>query len=133
MLSSRWNLAVDYSYQFWSETLKKPTQDYEDWYHVGIGVEREASRKRKPGFFNLMDIRGGFSTKRIGYKFNNESVFEHAIHFGLGFPFNQYRNRFDFSISAGLRGDKTKNLADEKFINFNASVAIGERWFRSSR
>lgn len=133
MLSSRWNLAIDYSYQFWSETLKEPTPDYEDWYHLGIGVEREASRKRKPGFFSLMDIRGGFSTKKIGYKFNNESVLEHSVHFGLGFPFNQYRNRIDIAISAGLRGDKTKNLADEKFINLNASIAIGERWFRSSR
>lgn len=133
MLSSRWNLAIDYSHQFWSETLKEPTSDYEDWYLLAIGVEREASRKRKPGFFNLMDIRGGFSTKKIGYKFNNESVLEHSAHFGLGFPFNQYRNRIDIGISAGLRGDKTKNLAEEKFINFSASIAIGERWFRSSR
>lgn len=133
MLNSRWNLAIDCSYQFWSETLKEPTPDYEDWYLLGVGVEREASRKRKSVFFNQIDIRGGFSTKRIGYKFNNEPVLEHSVHFGLGFPFNQYRNRFDFSVSAGLRGSKTKNLADEQFINFNASIAIGERWFRSSR
>lgn len=133
MLGRRWNLAIDYSYQNWNRTLKTPSIEYDEWYHLGVGFERKALNKRKIGAFNQIDIRGGVSATQIGYKFNNESAMEYAAHLGFGIPFNRYHNRFDFAISAGLRGNQDKNLVQETFINFHASIAIGERWFQRDR
>jgi hypothetical protein len=133
LLGQRWNLAIDYSYQNWTRTLKTPSIEYDEWYHLGLGFERKALNKRKISVFNQVDFRGGLSATQIGYKFNNESVMEYAAHLGFGIPFNQYRNRFDFAFSAGVRGDQNKNLVQETFINFHASIAIGERWFQSNR
>lgn len=132
-LSSRWNLALDYSYQYWSQTLKVAGPEYEDWYNLGIGIERAKSQKRKKGFINELDLRGGFSVTRIGYKFNNEPVYEYGLHFGMGIPFGLYGNRLDFAISGGYSGDKTKNLVQERFVKLHVSLAIGERWFQKDR
>lgn len=132
-LGSRWNLALDYAYQKWSATLQEPAPNYEDWFHFGIGFERELLMKYNAGFFDRMDYRAGFSATRLGYKFNQESAMEYGIHLGLGIPFGDYRNRLDFAISGGLRGSESKNLAEEKFVNFRVEVNIGERWFQSGR
>ena len=132
-LSSRWNLALDYSYQYWSQTLKTPGPEYEDWYNLGLGVERAMSTKRKKGFLDQLDFRSGVSMTRIGYKFNNESVFEYGLHFGLGIPFGSYGNRLDVAVSGGFLGDKDKNLVQERFVKLHVSLAIGERWFQRDR
>lgn len=132
-LGSRWNMALDYTYQKWSAALKEPPPSYEDWLHFGMGFERELLAKYNANFFDRMDYRAGFSATRLGYKFNNESTMEYGIHLGLGIPFGNYRNRLDFAVSGGMRGSESKNLAEEKFVNFRVEVNIGERWFQSGR
>lgn len=132
-LGSRWNLALDYAYQKWSATLKEPAPNYQDWFHFGMGFERERLAQYNARFFDRMDYRAGFSATRLGYKFNNQSTMEYGIHLGLGIPFGNYRNRLDFAVSGGMRGSESKNLAEEKFLNFRVEVNIGERWFQSGR
>ena len=131
-VSTRWNLAADYAYQQWSETLLNQAEEYEDWYHLGFGVERMAStrRTRTLGFWQKVDIRAGASTRQLGYRFNNESVTENSLHLGFGFPFFQKNYRLDTGFVAGLRGDSGKNLASESFFRFELSVSVGEKWFQ---
>ncbi len=132
-MNQRWQLTADFSRQQWADALKTPNPEFDSWYLFGVGVERAASRKRNTSMFNKMDLRSGFSARSIGYKFNNEPVKEYALHLGLGFPFGHFNNRVDFAISGGIRGDLTKNLAEEKFIKFNTSISIGEFWFQKIR
>lgn len=135
--------SMDYSAQKWSEGLgiKQFSMEgldvvtssrLDDWYHFGIGIERNAKKSRNAKFFNLIDLRTGFSLTSLGYKFNNEPVIQYAGHFGLGIPFSG-TNRFDIAIVGGIRGDKSKNLVEEKFINFEFSVTMGELWFQKLR
>lgn len=139
----RWNLSVDYSRQEWSEgfgvdQLQTAVVDpltnsqLDDWYHLGVGIERNARIHRSSKFFDKLDFRTGFSIRGLGYRFNNEPVLQYAGHFGLGIPFSHY-NRFDFAVAIGIRGDKTKNLAEERFVNFEVSVTMGELWFQKLR
>lgn len=132
-LNRRWVLVSDFSYQYWSEALKTAGGSYEDWYYIGGGLERRAQRGRHEGFLNKIDLRTGFSATRLGYRFNNQSVFEYALHAGVGVPFGRFHNRVDIALSAGLRGDSGKNLAREKFVGLNLSVALGELWFQQIR
>lgn len=106
---------------------------YEDWYHLGFGIERSSLRKRNVSFLNQLDLRGGFSVNRLGYRFNNESVMEYVGSVGFGLPFGASRNRLDFAIFGGVRGDETKNLASERFINLQISLSMGETWFLRGR
>lgn len=131
-VGKRWNLAADYAFQKWSETLLNSDGGYEDWSHLGFGVERMAStrRTRALGFWQKIDIRAGASSRQLGYRFNNESVRENSLHFGLGLPFFQKNYRLDAGFAAGFRGDSAKNLASESFFRFELSVSVGEKWFQ---
>ena len=142
-INSRLNVAVDYSRQNWSEgfgidQLQSDGSDLltrsqlDDWYQLGIGIERNAHVFRHSMFLDKLDFRTGFSIRGLGYRFNDEPVLQYAGHFGIGVPFSN-SNRFDFAIAVGVRGDKSKNLAEEKFVNFEVSVTMGELWFQKLR
>lgn len=139
----RLSFSLDYSRQNWSEgfglSQSQSTSgdaftdsQLDDWYHLGIGLERNSRTGRNRSFFDLVDWRTGFSMTSLGYKFNNEPVIQYAGHFGIGIPFSQ-TNRVDIAIAAGIRGDKSKNLAEEQFMQFEISVTMGELWFQQLR
>ncbi|RMH83835.1 MAG: hypothetical protein D6681_16685 [Calditrichaeota bacterium] len=132
-MSSRWILAADYSYQYWSSVFKTSRPDVEDWYHLGLGFERSATRKRHVSLFNHIDVRGGVSLTRLGYRFNDHSVFEYGLHFGLGIPFGTFRNRLDMAVTGGVRGNLSKNLAKETFVRIHLAISMGELWFQKIR
>lgn len=136
-------VSADYSQQNWSEGLgiEQPpvsteggfiSTQLDDWYQFGFGLERNAIESRREKLFDRIDLRTGFSLSGLGYKFSGEPVMQYAAHFGLGVPFSD-KNRFDFAVVAGVRGSKTKNGAEERFINFEVSVAVGELWFQKLR
>lgn len=135
-LSHRWLITADYAAQKWSEGFELSgveTKVLDDWYRAGFGIERAHSKKRTAVFLNKIDIRAGISISQIGYLFNDESVQEYTGHFGLGIPFFQNRARLDFGFLAGIRGDKQKNLAEEKFFRVFISLSAGELWFQKLR
>jgi len=137
-------LAVDYSSQQWSNGISgvsssnsesntiTGTSNLDDWYHVGIGLEREARRKRGTKFLSRLEYRLGVSSTGIGYKFNNSTVIQYAAHLGFGIPYSAL-NRFDFAFVVGIRGDKSKHGAEEKFFGIEISLSMGEQWFQKLR
>ncbi len=132
----RWNVAADVSYQKWSDGFQihgLPTDSLQDWYQVSFGLERTHQKQRPKSIFNKLDFRTGFSFGDIGYKFNNQPVKEYAVHFGLGIPYFEGRDRFDFGIIAGIRGNRSENLVQEKFYRFILSISAGELWFQKLR
>ncbi len=135
-LSPRMIVTSDYANQKWSEGLDISglnTQNLTDWYKWGFGIEHSHNNNRPKVFINKIDIRAGFSLGQIGYLFNNEPVHEYAGHLGFGFPFYQNRARLDFAFIGGIRGDKQKNLAQEKFFQIFISLSAGELWFQKLR
>ena len=135
--------SLDYSAQDWSDGLGISQSSIEgsdvftssrldNWYHLGIGLERNSKKSRNAKFLNLIDLRTGFSLTALGYKFNDEPVMQYAGHFGIGIPFSD-KNRFDLGFVAGIRGNKSKNLVEEKFFNFEISVTMGELWYQKFR
>ena len=135
-LSPRIIVTSDYANQKWSEGLDISglnTQNLTDWYKWGLGIERSHDNNRPKVFINKIDLRAGFSLGQIGYLFNDEPVHEYTGHLGFGFPFYQNRARLDFAFIGGVRGDKQKNLAEEKFFQIFISLSAGELWFQKLR
>lgn len=134
--AQKWTLAADVAFQKWSEGFDIPgipLSQLDDWKQFSFGIEHAHLAKREKSFFNRMDLRAGFSFGNIGYKFNNQSVTEYAVHGGMGFPFYQDRARFDIALKAGIRGDQSNTIAQEKFFQFSLSVSGGELWFQKFR
>ncbi len=132
----QWFVSADFAYQHWSNGFNIDgidLEELEDWYHVGFGIEHVHSKKRNISFLNKFDIRTGLSFGNIGYKFNNSTVMEYRAHLGLGLPFFQEKGRFDIALIGGIRGDKSENLAQEKFLRILFSVSASELWFQTFR
>lgn len=137
-------VTADYSRQNWSEGIGLTLanggvsnsitgkSNLDDWYLFGIGIERNARRGRGVKFWNGVDLRAGFSTAGLGYKFNGNPVIQYAGHLGLGIPFSKI-NRFDIGFAAGVRGNIRDNGTKETFIKFEFSISLGEHWFQKIR
>ncbi|GAB4372254.1 MAG: hypothetical protein Kow0042_15500 [Calditrichia bacterium] len=135
-LNSRWNFAASVAFQKWSEGFslsELEEENLEDWYRMGVGIEHVHAPGGKRSFWNKIDIRAGFSMGNIGYKYNQQSVKEYSGHLGLGVPFFGDQARFDFALIAGIRGDRSQTLAQEKFFHFVLSISAGELWFQKFR
>jgi len=135
-LQPQWLLSTDLAYQNWSNGLDLEGSDPDNldkWYKMGIGIERSRNPVRPKAFFNKFDVRAGFSYGNIGYIFNNNMIDEYALHLGFGIPFYQGYARLDLAFWAGIRGDKSSNLLEEKFFKLDISLSAGELWFQKIR
>ena len=135
-LSKRVVVAADYAFQNWSkgfDIASASVKDLDDWYHFGFGMERIHLNSRRAKTWDKFDWRAGFSMRQIGYIYNNEKVIQKAVHVGTGFPFFTNSARLDIGLMAGIRGDKSKTIAQEKFFLFNFSISAGELWFQKFR
>ncbi len=131
-LGDRWTLVADYVMQQWSRGFgleKETPEKLEDWFNLGVGIERQLSRKRNAPLLSRLDWRWGLSVQKLGYRFNGNPVYQYAVHLGMGIPFFFYISRFDIGLEAGIRGNRVKNGAQERFVNLRVSISTGERWF----
>ncbi|HQU73565.1 MAG: hypothetical protein KDI06_10270 [Calditrichaeota bacterium] len=131
--AKQWQAVGGYAYQDWASVLKQPATNYDSWSHFNVGLEHQAAHIRRPNFLERFDWRAGYSQTNLGYLFNNASVTEKALHFGVGMPFSSWYNRLDLALVVGMRGDLTDNQVEEKFINLNFSLSMGELWFQRIR
>ncbi|RMG68454.1 MAG: hypothetical protein D6715_02220 [Calditrichaeota bacterium] len=130
LLSPQWRAALDFSHQDLKKTTVSAKANLDRWYHLGFGVEHLNGGRRAKKFLNKFDSRAGFSVSRLGYRFDNDPVYEYGFHLGLGIPFFAHINRLDLAFVGGWRGDKSANKARETFLRIDVSVSVGERWFR---
>ncbi len=130
LLSPLWRAAMDFSHQDLQKTSVSANANLDRWYHLGIGIEHLNGGRQAKKFFDKFDSRAGFSVSRLGYRFNQNSVYEYAFHLGAGIPFFAHINRLDIALVGGWRGDQSSNKASERFFRFDVSVSVGERWFR---
>jgi hypothetical protein len=135
-LQSQWFLSTDFAYQNWSNGLdleESNPDNLDKWYKIGFGIERSCNPIRPKALLNKFDIRTGISYGNMGYIFNNSLIDEYAFHLGFGIPFYQGYARLDLAFCAGIRGDKSKNLLEEKFFKLDISLSAGELWFQKIR
>ncbi|MBN2366568.1 MAG: hypothetical protein JXL67_10405 [Calditrichaeota bacterium] len=130
----QWTVSADVVYQDLSEALDQNQADnLESFYEVGAGIEHSRSRERTKAFMQKFDTRLGFSYGNLGYRYNDNSIREMAIHLGFGIPFFHGRARIDIGFKGGIRGDITENLVEEKFIKTFISLSAGELWYQKIR
>ncbi len=73
---------------------------------------------------------------RLGYRYDsgylklyNNQIHEQAVTFGVGLPIRKDRSYANFSMELGMRGTKTANLVQERFIKINCSFNLWDKWF----
>jgi len=80
-------------------------------------------------YFKRAVYRAGIRFEETGLRINNENIDEFGISFGVGLPVGSYFSNVNLGFEIGKRGTTKQNLIEEKFINFQISLSLNDRWF----
>ena len=128
---NRWLVGIDYSYQDWTKTLFAPTP--------GVDFSPAAKSSYKAGFeftpdyfdaryaFRRWTYRGGVYYEQSYLKLNGQQVNSMGLTFGVSLPV--YRSMLNFGIDLGQRGSVRDQLIRERYIVFQMSISLYDRWF----
>lgn len=135
-MSPQWLATGQVLYSPWSQLSKFPPpgpSEYQDSYDLAAGVEWTPGSWDADRMLKRLQYRFG-GRWETGYALSQGSAIDsYFATFGLGCPFNQGRDRFDFTIEFGLRGDLTSNGAQENILRFSFGLNLGETWFIRSK
>jgi len=80
-------------------------------------------------YWKRIVYRAGVRFENTGLKINNESINEFGISFGVGLPVGRMFSNANLGFEVGKRGTTNQNLVEEKFVNFQLSLSLNDRWF----
>ena len=80
-------------------------------------------------YFKRAVYRAGIRFEETGLRINDENINEFGISFGVGLPVGRYFSNVNLGFEIGKRGTTKQNLIEEKFINFQISLSLNDRWF----
>ena len=129
----KWFIGAEYtiltSSVFSNELINIENSEFEDSSKLSFGGFYIPDYASFSKFWNRVVFRAGFYSEKTGLVINNESINEFGISFGLGIPAGGLFSNVNTTIEFGKRGTTNANLVEEKFINFQLSLSLNDRWF----
>jgi hypothetical protein len=117
------NIYIDSEY----ETAKEYDNDF---FSLSLGYESIPSKNIYDSFFEQSTLQFGAYYYNETFKYNNADILNYGITTGFSYPFFQNMNRFDMSLSYGIRGNLENHGISEKVIKFNVGLNISEYWYQ---
>ena len=136
---NKWLLGADYRMGKWSEmSIDNTAQNLQDTYGFSVGGQFTPDLSAINGYFKRVDYRLGFSYDKTYVNMNNEDVKQTAVTLGLGLPLQSGYGRSTFykmnvSAEIGRRGKINNGLIQERYVNFQLSFMLNDRWFQRFR
>ena len=131
--SKKWFVGADYSFLnssvFSSELINIENSLFEDSRLYSLGGFYIPDYASFGNFLSRIVYRGGVYFEKTGLNINGESIKEFGISFGLGLPAGGMFSNINTMLEFGKRGTINANLVEEKFINFQLSLSLNDRWF----
>ncbi len=131
-LSERIGSAFDYMWVGW----KKEEQDvgipdkYQASQFFGLGMELLPISGILLPLYQKLFYRAGISYSTLYYQYPvGETVNDYSASLGLGIPLKHSLSRLDLAFTLGMRGDLSKNDAQELYYSLGFYVNTGEKWF----
>lgn len=125
-------VGMDFIYQDWThgfEVEGKTINQYNTYYHLGIGVEKQGSERRFVNYLEQIDLRAGVFYNNLAQLYNNKAVIEAGFSLGISFPIVRFRSKVDFAGFVSKRGDVSKNTLEETTVGIKFSISANEVWF----
>lgn len=131
VFNNRYQLAVDYFYQPWSEfTLDSETQkNLKDVHKISLGFEYRPLREIGLSYWEQIMLRAGLSYEMSQYIFYGNDINQYSAFAGFSLPLSE-ENTFDFAFEYSIRGTKEDNLLQENFFRINFGISFGDIWFQ---
>lgn len=130
-LSPHWLTAGQLTYSPWSNLTDLPEgpTGYQDAYSVAAGAEWTPEGWDADNFFKRLQYRFGGRYETGYVESQSNSIESYFVSIGLSYPFHGGRDRLDFSLEYGLRGDVSANGGEENIIKFRMGLNLGGSWF----
>ena len=129
----KWFLGAEYtlltSSVFSNDLINIENSEFEDSSKISVGGFYIPDYASFSKFWNRVVYRAGFYSEKTGLVINNESINEFGISFGMGIPAGGLFSNVNTTVEFGKRGTTNANLVEEKFINFQLSLSLNDRWF----
>jgi len=129
----QWFLGAEYTFlktsEFSNRIVSIDNIVFEDAATISVGGFYIPKYNSFSKYFKKVVYRAGIRLEDTGLKINNESINEFGISFGVGLPVGKFFSNANLGIEIGKRGTTNQNLVEEKFINFQISLSLNDRWF----
>lgn len=126
--SKRNSLALDYTFQNWAG-IEYPIQadEFKNSHKIAFGAELNPWEHRAiNSFYKNWTYRFGVGYESSYLQFGNSTVTDTNVTLGLGIPMYGALSKMDFSVTGGLKGTKSNNLINEKYLMFNIGFSLNE-------
>ena len=133
----KWFAGIEYtmlkSSQFSNRLLTNDNATFEDASTLSVGgffIPEFDSFNR---YWKRIVYRTGIRFEDTGLRINNEDIKEFGISFGVGLPVGRIFSNANLGFEIGSRGVDTSNLVKEKFVKFQVSLSLNDRWFEKRK
>ena len=133
----KWFAGIEYtvlkSSQFSNRLLTIDNATFEDASTLSVGgffIPEFDSFNR---YWKRIVYRTGIRFEDTGLRINNEDIKEFGISFGVGLPVGRIFSNANLGFEIGSRGVNTSNLVKEKFVKFQVSLSLNDRWFEKRK
>lgn len=134
-LSPHWLTAGQLTYSPWSELTDLPEgpTGYGDSYSLAAGAEWTPESWDADSFFKRLQYRFGGRYETSYVESQGNPIDGYYASAGISYPFHDGRDRLDFSLEYGLRGDVSANGGEENIIKFRMGLNLGGSWFARAK
>jgi len=134
-LNETWIFNLDYSFQDWTGITFEitPGVDFASAKasNLRFGMEYTPNRYDIRYYMKKVSYRAGLYHKNNYISFEGQQVKSTGITLGASFPIltTRFFNSVSFGVDIGQRGTMDHNLIRERYVIFNLSFDIHDRWF----
>lgn len=135
---NKWLFGADYRMGKWSQmSINNVNQNLQDTYGLSVGGQFTPDITAINGYFKRVDYRLGLAYDKTYVQMNNQDIKQMGVTFGLGLPLSSYARssfyKMNVSAEIGRRGKITNGLIQERYVNFNLSFMLNDKWFQRFR
>lgn len=130
VFSNKYLLSFDVASQAWSNYSVNDVKpgDLRNSFLLSAGFEYRPKPELGASPWEQIIWRAGLSYQQTQYYVNGTGVNQYSVSGGFSYPLS-YENTVDFAVEYGIRGKSELNLFQEKFIQINVGLSLGELWF----
>ncbi|MCH4553566.1 hypothetical protein [Aestuariibaculum lutulentum] len=121
------------SSKFSNSLYRTAASTYEDSKKYTIGGFYIPQYNSFNHYFKRVTYRAGMHFENTGLQFEDESINEFGMSFGVGLPVGTFFSNANLGLELGKRGTTNSNLIQENFINFQLSLSLNDRWFQKRK
>ena len=136
----RWSVGGEFTYQDWSTFKSFDAEDegMEQSWRFAFGGEWTPDPVSAENYFKRITYRLGINYEKTPYlapfasadavsPVVSQPVYDYGATFGLSLPAG--RSSLDIALKYGQRGDKTKNLLEERYFRVSFGITFNDNWF----